>query len=178
MRTSTFSSPMSEDASAHEELALETPFRGPNPAYVRSMKLRVSHLTRYEYGQEVYLSPHAVFLRPRETAQHRVAHFSFNVSPNAKLMHTRDPHDNALIWLHFWDRAQALSIRTEFEIETLGADPFDFILKTKVVNFPFYYYQAEQFALEPYLAPPFPETQNRLNNWLDEHLLDRPAETV
>jgi transglutaminase-like putative cysteine protease len=142
------------------------------------MNFRVSHLTRYDYAQEVSLSPHALYLRPRESPLHRVRNFSFNVSPQARLITTRDPQDNFLVWAHFWDRAAALNIRTEFEIETLDTNPFDFLLKLSAIKFPFTYDRAEQFALSAYLAPPFDATQAALRNWLDEHLVDRPQETV
>src|SRR5690349_8236549 len=85
---------------------------------VAPMKFSVTHLTRYEYEQAVAFSPHALYLRPRETPQHRVARFAFNIAPSFKLTHTRDLYDNTLTWLHLWDRSDTLSIRSEFEIET------------------------------------------------------------
>lgn len=142
------------------------------------MKLRVSHLTRYEYTQPVSFSPHVLYLRPRETPQLRVNHFRFNVAPNARLFSSRDAHDNSLTWVHFWDRANALNIRTEFEIETLDLNPFDFILKTQAVNCPFEYEPIERAALAPYLTRPYPDAQTRIINWLDEHFIERPVETV
>ncbi|HEY0967007.1 MAG TPA: transglutaminase family protein [Opitutaceae bacterium] len=142
------------------------------------MKLRVSHLTRYQYDREVGFSPHILYLRPRESPLHRLRSFSLNISPSAKVFAVRDPHDNALTWAHFWDRADALNIRTEFEIETLDDNPFDFILKLYAASFPFAYEPVFDFALGPYLAPPFDKTQSRLRAWLDEHFVNRPADTV
>ncbi|HEY0944309.1 MAG TPA: transglutaminase family protein [Opitutaceae bacterium] len=142
------------------------------------MKLRVSHLTRYQYDREVSFSPHIIYLRPRETSLLRLRHFTFNVSPFAKLSSVIDAHDNPLTWAYFWEPADALNIRTEFEIETLDTNPFDFILKPYALTFPFDYEPVFAFALAPYLAPPFDATQNALSNWLDEHLVDRPTETV
>lgn len=142
------------------------------------MKFRVTHLTRYQYEQSVTFSPHALYLRPRETPQHRVSRFAFNIAPSFKLTHTRDSYDNTLTWLHLWDRADALSIRSEFEVETLETNPFDFILRFDATQFPFRYTPAEQFALTPYLATPFDENHARLRNWLDEHYVQRPSDTV
>ncbi len=142
------------------------------------MKFSVTHLTRYQYEQAVAFSPHALYLRPRETPLHRVTRFTFNISPSFKLTHTRDSYDNTLTWLHLWDRADALSIRSECEIETLEVNPFDFILRLDATKFPFNYTPAEQFALTPYLATPFEGNHPLLRNWLDEHYVERPAETV
>lgn len=142
------------------------------------MHLRVSHVTHYQYDREVGFSRHILYLRPREDSLHRLRTYSLNVSPDAKLMPVRDPHDNTLTWAHFWDHASALSIRTEFEIETLTQNPFDFILKPYAVKFPFDYEAVFDFALGPYLAQPFEQTRRGLLAWLDANFKNRPDETV
>lgn len=142
------------------------------------MKLKVSHLTRYEYDREVSFSPHILYLRPREGPFLRLNRFQFNVSPDAKLVWTRDSHDNALAWAHFWERSACLGIRTEFEVETLDSNPFDFIIKPCATLFPFEYEDLHRFALAPFLAPPYEATRVCLVNWLDEHFVDRPGETI
>lgn len=142
------------------------------------MKLRVSHLTRYEYDREVDFAPHILYLRPRESAEQRLLVHRLSVQPEAKLSHVRDPHDNNFAWAHFWERAAVLNIRSEFEIERHFPNPFDFILKPYAATFPFNYEAVFGFALGPYLAPPFDDTQARLRAWLDEHFVDRPKETV
>ena len=142
------------------------------------MKLRVSHLTRYEYDHEVGFSPHVLYLRPREFAQQRLLFHRLSVQPEAKLSHIRDAYDNNFAWAHFWERAACLNIRSEFEVEQTLTNPFDFILKPYACTFPFDYEPVFDFALGPYLAPPFDDTQSRLRAWLDEHFIDRPKETV
>lgn len=142
------------------------------------MKLRVSHLSRYEYDREVGFSPHVLYLRPRESAHQRLISHRLSVQPEANLSHVRDPHDNNFSWAHFWEKSSVLNIRSEFELETILPNPFDFILKIYAFNFPFKYEPVFDFALGPYLAPPFDDTQARLRAWLDEHFVDRPTETV
>jgi transglutaminase-like putative cysteine protease len=142
------------------------------------MLLRVSHFTRYDYAQEVSFAPHLLYLRPRETPLHRLRSFRCNLAPQARLVTTLDAQDNAALWAHFRDRASILDIDLEFEIETLDSNPFDFLLRPAAARFPFHYTPAEQFALAPYLVPPFDSTQNRLHGWLDEHLVDAPPETL
>ncbi|HTQ29895.1 MAG TPA: transglutaminase family protein [Opitutaceae bacterium] len=142
------------------------------------MKLHVSHLTRYDYTESVSFSPHLLYLRPRETPMLRVNSFGFNIAPEAKLVWTRDSHDVLLAWAYFWEPAAALNVRSEFEVETFDPNPFDFLLKDYAADFPFSYEPLEKFCLTPYLAPPFNETQAALRNWLDEHFVDRPGETV
>lgn len=142
------------------------------------MKLRVTHLTRYDYAQPVTFSPHKLYLRPRETALVRLHRFAINIHPASRLTWTHDVQDNPVGLVHCWDRASALNLRTEFEVETLDANPFEFILDDHAARFPFSYLPAERFALQPYLVPPFDETQHRLRAWLDAHYRDRPTDTV
>jgi transglutaminase-like putative cysteine protease len=142
------------------------------------MKLRVSHLTRYEYDHEVGFSPHVLYLRPREFAQQRLLFHRLSVQPEAKLSHVRDAYDNNFSWAHFWERSSCLNIRSEFEVEQNLTNPFDFILKPYASTVPFGYEPVFAFALGPYLAPPFDDTQARLRAWLDEHFIDRPKDTV
>jgi transglutaminase-like putative cysteine protease len=157
-----------------------SPISGPPaPDRIRvAMKLRVTHLTRYEYAQPVMFSPHKLYLRPRETAGLRLGRFAVNVHPEARLTWTRDAQDNPLGLVYCWDRASVLNLRTEFEIETLEANPFDFVLEGHAARLPFSYLPAERFALSAYLAPPFDETQRRLRTWLDAHYRNHPHDTV
>ncbi len=143
-----------------------------------AMKLRISHHTRYEYDHEVGFAPHVLYLRPRESAYQRLLSHRLTVQPDARISHIRDPHDNNFAWAHFREKSSALNISSEFEVERDFPNPFDFVLKVYAFNFPFKYEPVFDFALGPYLAPPFDDTQARLRAWLDEHFVDRPAETV
>ena len=48
-------------------------------------KFRVSHLTRYEYDQEVGFAPHILYLRPRESAYQRLVTHRLTVQPDARI---------------------------------------------------------------------------------------------
>ncbi len=142
------------------------------------MKLRLSHLVRFTYAQEVAFSPHRLLLRPRDSLYQRTLRFQLNVSPSAQLSPGHDVFDNTCYWANFWDRAADLNIRTEVEVETNEFNPFDFILRTEAVRFPFAYSPVEQLALSSYLASPFDPFQPAIRAWLDEHFVDRPTETI
>lgn len=142
------------------------------------MKFRVSHLTRYEYPQNVSFSPHTLYLRPRETPFLRVTRFRFNITPNARITEARDAYDNAVTYAYFWDRASALNIRTEFEIETSENNPFDFLVRQDAVNFPFTYSPFERYVLSPYLAAPSPQAQIAIHHWWNASNSRRSTETV
>jgi transglutaminase-like putative cysteine protease len=144
------------------------------------MFLRVAHLTRYTYSQPVSFAPHALYLRPRETPRQRLHNFAITLSPTAKLISTGDASENTLDWAYYppATRSDTLEIRTEFLVETLDTNPFDFFLAPSANAFPFAYSAAERFALAPALTPPSAETTVLLRSWLAQHLPTPPADTL
>jgi transglutaminase-like putative cysteine protease len=144
------------------------------------MKLRVSHLTRYEYDREVGFGSHILYLRPRESVDQRLLFHRLSVQPDARLIPLRDAQDNNFIQAHFWEHAAALNIRSEFEVERQFPNPFDFLLEISALSIPFRYEE----GLLPVLAPCLATTDDtgeetlRLRAWLDEHFVDRPSETI
>ena len=60
------------------------------------MFLRIRHLTRYDYSQPVTFTPHALYLRPRETSRQKLHSFDLAITPTARRIATHDPQDNAL----------------------------------------------------------------------------------
>ena len=143
------------------------------------MFLRLSHLTRYDYSSPVSFAPHALYLRPRESSRQRVQDFSLTVTPTpARTIATNDAEDNALDWLYFApDRVgTTLEFRTEFLVETLDANPFDFFLKPAAFAFPFTYDPVERTTLASCLTPPADPAP--LHAWLAQHLPSPPRETM
>ena len=145
------------------------------------MFLRITHLTRYDYSSAVSFAPHALYLRPRETSRQRVHNFTLAVAPTpARLIATTDAEDNVLDWAYFAPDARAtmLELRTEFLVETLDANPFDFFLKPAASAFPFAYDATERITLSSCLVPPAPATALALRGWLAHHLPSLPGETL
>jgi transglutaminase-like putative cysteine protease len=144
------------------------------------MFLRVTHVTRYDYSSPVSFAPHALYLRPRETPRQRLHSFDLTITPAARRVATVDAEDNALDWAYF-DlnvRAPALEFRSEFLVETLDKNPFDFFLKPAALSFPFAYDAAETFALGPSFTAPPGTDRAQLRAWLDAHLPAPPADTI
>ncbi len=143
------------------------------------MFLRISHLTRYDYSSPVSFAPHALYLRPRESPRQRVQDFSLTVTPAAdRHVSTADAEDNALDWVYFAPDTLAATVefRTEFLVETLDANPFDFFLKPSASSFPFTYDPAERTTLASSLRCTAPAAP--LRAWLDQHLPSPPRETL
>lgn len=144
------------------------------------MFLRITHLTRYDYSQAVSFAPHALYLRPRETPRQRLHNFTLELSPDARRVATTDAEDNALDWAYFAPATSAskLEFRSDFLVETLDSNPFDFFLKPSALAFPFSYDDTERHTLAPCLAPPRGSNDPQLRAWLAQYLPSPPRDTV
>ncbi|MCF3652145.1 transglutaminase family protein [Synoicihabitans lomoniglobus] len=142
------------------------------------MKFRITHTTRYVYGAPVSLSPHLIYLRPREHSRQHLRRFDLRISPDPILTRGQDPLDNELWQARFPELTERMEIESQVEVENTESNPFDFVLKSYAIEFPFEYEPVFKFALGPYLAVPFVDTQHALKQWLDEHFTDRPTGTV
>ncbi len=142
------------------------------------MNLRITHETRYRYAKSVSLSPHVLYLRPRENSRQRLRHFEVTIDPAPHLSRTADPLDNEVWTALFPENTDHLVIRTHAHVETFETNPFDFVLKDYAINSPFAYEPSLKFGLGPYLAPPFDETQRELKAWVDANFTERPTGTV
>jgi len=142
------------------------------------MLLRISHLTRYYYSQPVLVAPHRLYLRPRHSPRQRIRSFRLDFAPTARVVATLDLHDNALDWAYWLGPTAAINIETEFEIETLDTNPFDFIARADSLQFPFAYDEAERLGLAPWFQPPAGPDAARLQAWLQAQLPSPPTDTL
>lgn len=144
------------------------------------MFLRIAHHTRYDYSRPVSFAPHAIYLRPRESPRQRLHEFKLDLAPAARRVATSDAEGNTLEWAYFDAATQApiLEFRSEFLVETLDTNPFDFFLTPSALTFPFAYDDPERYVLAPCLAPPRGSDESQLRGWLAAHLAAPPADTV
>jgi transglutaminase-like putative cysteine protease len=92
------------------------------------MRFRVQHETRYRYDAPVELGPHVLRLRPREDAVQRLIHYALAIDPQpARTTGATDAESNVVTHAWFGGTTDALTITSTFEVETLRADPFDYL---------------------------------------------------
>lgn len=118
------------------------------------MKLRISHAITYRYSEPVTLAPQRILLRPREHHHTSVLAFRLEATPRSKIFWARDAHENSLASVHVHERCQEFHIRATSEVETLDANPFDFLLISEAARHPFHYAAGDTAALAPFLEPP------------------------
>ena len=129
-------------------------------------RLRISHLTQYNFPTQVRLNPHQLLLRPREGHDVRIESSRLNISPTYNIHWQRDVYDNSLAVVDFPLMADKLIITSEVVIQHYEQAPYDFLLETYAANFPFAYTKNDQIDLAAFQRPLF--DTNLLKTWLQE----------
>ncbi|MGE0057785.1 MAG: transglutaminase N-terminal domain-containing protein [Dehalococcoidia bacterium] len=92
------------------------------------MRIAVRHHTAYRYSTEVYLGPQVLRLKPRSDAAQQLAEFSIHISPEPSGLTSNigtEGNHELLAW--FKGPTDVLQLETYAVVETLRANPFDFI---------------------------------------------------
>jgi transglutaminase-like putative cysteine protease len=131
-------------------------------------RLRIKHLTEYFFSAQVTLNQHKLLLRPREGHDVRIESSKLDITPAFNIKWQRDVYDNSLALVTFNERTDKLIIASEVVIQHYGPAPYDFLLESYAVNYPFSYATNEQIDLAAFQQPTFPEYQLLINNWLQK----------
>lgn len=115
------------------------------------MRFEIGHLTRYVYEAPVFLEPHTLRLTPRSDASQRLEAFQLLVepSPSGRAANV-DIEGNETINLWFEESTASLEVRTAATVETLRANPFEY-LWAGGATLPMTYAANLEEALRPHL---------------------------
>ena len=92
------------------------------------MRFAVSHRTRFRYSEPVYLEPHVIRLRPRCDCFQRLLEYRLKVTPAPELLSEGlDADGNVVAHAWFAGLTESLAVTSEFEVETLRSNPFDYL---------------------------------------------------
>lgn len=116
------------------------------------MRFRVSHLSRYEYAEPVFLETHTLRLAPRGGGGQRLLAFSLSVDPRpAGVSEFTDEEGNTAHQVWWLEKTRHLLVQTSFEVETLRSDPFDFLADDPAhATLPMSYSEETLSLLAPY----------------------------
>lgn len=141
-------------------------------------RLRIEHLTEYDFGAVVTLMPHRLLVRPRENHQVRIVRSSLDISPAAELRWQRDALDNSVAHARFGEATRQLRIVSTAELEHYEDAPLDFVVDDRAVTYPFAYAADEAIDLSAFRAPSWPADREDVGAFLGSRgMLDRPCET-
>lgn len=121
------------------------------------MRYSITHHTVYTYDRPTALAPHTLRLRPRCDVTQKLHAFRLHLDPAPqRLMETVDLDGNPILQVTFPDQpVTQLTIETQFEVETLRTNPFDFLLEPWAVRLPIDYPISLLDRLSPYLQGQF-----------------------
>jgi len=125
------------------------------------------HRAYYNFSGPVWLEPHVLRLRPRESHELRIESSRLNVTPAATLRWHSDVENNSVATATFNAQASQLLIENEVIIQQHNQAPLDFLVAGYATGYPFTYMHEDWMVLSPYLAIRGQTDISQLPEWLD-----------
>lgn len=130
-------------------------------------RLRIEHLTTYQFGGPVELGPHTLMIRPREGHDVRIESSRLRITPSPeRVKWHRDFNGNSVGKVTFLERSASLVIASEVVIQHFEENPLDFLVDTWAVDYPFEYPQEEWPDLSPYRNLCYVTEGNAFAGWV------------
>lgn len=115
------------------------------------MNVFVQHSTVYHYPCAVQLEPHTFRLRPRMTTTQRLLEFQLNILPTpGGTTESLDQDGNLALRAWFGAPTEVLSVQSNFQVELIRENPFDFLIRDESLNLSLHYPEPLNAALAPY----------------------------
>jgi transglutaminase-like putative cysteine protease len=120
-----------------------------------SLELEITHTTRYEFSQPVFLDPHALRFQPRADGGQTLLGFELDIEPSpAGSSSCLDATGNVVTQIWFDGLHESLTIVARSVVEMHRDNPFDYLPDPSRSQLPAYY-GVEADALRPYLRREF-----------------------
>jgi transglutaminase-like putative cysteine protease len=118
------------------------------------VKFKVTHTTEYLFSSDVFLEPHYLRLRPRETPHSYTSSFSLDITPQPEgLSYQFDEKGNLVHFCWFEGMTRRLFIQTTSTVISEEFNPLDFLLyPSDVFTVPFNYTDEQRSSLATSLA--------------------------
>lgn len=115
------------------------------------MKMTATHTTIYRYETPVYLEPHIFRLQPRMTSSQRLLTFQLQFAPvPSGTTECLDQDGNLALNAWFAGATCELSVTSQFTVEMLRENPFDYVITGESLTLPLWYREPLSAALAPY----------------------------
>lgn len=104
------------------------------------MRITVTHSTRYHYDSPVLLEPHIFRLRPRANGAQRLLAFDLAITPlPAGTTECLDQDGTLAVNAWFSAPTTEMIVNSQFTVEMLRQNPFDYILPDAMLQLPLWY---------------------------------------
>jgi len=119
-----------------------------------SIRVALTHATRYRYDRAVSLAPHVVRLRPAPHCRTAIPSYSLRIKPAEHFLNwQQDPFGNHQARLAFPRPARELTVEVDLIADMSTINPFDFFIEGYAEKHPFEYERTLAGELAPYREP-------------------------
>jgi uncharacterized protein (DUF2126 family)/transglutaminase-like putative cysteine protease len=116
-----------------------------------SIRVGLTHNSRYRYDRPVALQPHVVRLRPAPHCRTSIPSYSLKVTPGEHFLNwQQDPFGNHQARLAFPRAARELVVEVDLVADLVAINPFDFFIEEYAEKHPFRYETSLAGELAPY----------------------------
>lgn len=150
------------------------------------MELTIRHRTTYRYREPVWLGPHRLLLRPRESRDLRLIRSDLAVTPAATVAWARDVFGNAVATANFGLMTGAgagamadelvIEAATELRLEAMAWPVFD--IAASAISYPFRYSEDEAIDLGALAVPHYSDPAGLLPTWVRSFIAGCPTDTL
>ena len=140
--------------------------------------LSIRHKTTYRYHEPVWLGPHRLILRPRESRDLRLTSSVVTTTPAATVTWAHDVFGNAVATATFDAMSDHLVIDSVAELQLDATDWPVFAIAASAASYPFVYSDSEWIDLGALVTPQYPDPKRRLRAWAEGFVRSRPTDTL
>jgi transglutaminase-like putative cysteine protease len=138
----------------------------------------ITHTTSYRYLSAVFLGPHRLMLRPRETRDLSLISFDLEISPDASIDWSHDVAGNTIATARFDTMVEVLSIRSQTRVELHAPVWPVFPIAADAASYPFHYSADDRTDLGALVMPQYVDNAGRLQRWVEGFVMARPTDTL
>ncbi len=129
-------------------------------------RLRVSHVTTYDYANPVSFGDHRMMLRPRDSHDLRIISTHLDITPQPSAIRwLHDVHGNSVAIASFDFEATQLRFESEIVLQHFETDEPDCPIEGYARTYPFNYASDEIPDLARSIELQYPAPQHRVDEW-------------
>ncbi|MCH2108749.1 MAG: transglutaminase family protein [Polyangiaceae bacterium] len=117
-----------------------------------SVRVALTHRTKYQYARAVSLGPQVIRLRPAPHNRTPLHSYSLKIEPEEHFINwLQDPYGNYLARVVLPEKTKEFEVTVHLVADLESYNPFDFFLEPQAEEFPFVYSEEDTLNLAPFL---------------------------